>query len=644
VPFSFLEESDLKDFVHDSDEWMRPFLQPIPELERLGRGRPGRIPKGKPRVTDGTLAGVRRETPKRIIQQLPTGKVTIKKFPELEAYANAILTDEILLNANSGGTPYAKAKKGIKDTITAGMSAAYCFFNRRGERFYADFRRIYYGDIGLEKGKTSEFDSNVMKMTAWYTPMDIKAIIYWQTQLQKMAGERKEKYESEWDLNLLAQLLDAGLDDKDDQHKTPEERNNADGKPGYIKIEHCFQIGTGAMFYGYSPKLDICVKKSTNKDPRGIIPIHLLVPDEDDANPMGESLLAISAGKQNLLDFDMQMYQYSQGLQYSPPVKKFGNVATTSIRLVPDAVIDMGGPESSGNDIQVIDIGNRAQANFSNNYGLIKSQILNEIGSTSDTSISSTSGNPGFSKTDAGVNALQARMNVFENDLRKSTEAWLGRIFETCLNIHFAESKGQKAIEFQDTTVKRLKLNPNDEYTMDYDQEFGPIKFTTKAGTTETSDSGQENEQIVSLLDVTSKYGGLRQDRQMALVNQYISNTGVDDAEDLQYSDDEIEQAKQMAVSQQQAEAAQAQMATEQAMNPQQPVQPAQLPPTATLPDIQMPPSQNMPQQGLSDDEAQTVQLLSSRGYADEQIADAITMLREGYDDNQILQALGAPA
>lgn len=624
---------------------MRPFFQPLAEYERLGRGLPGKIPKGKPRVTDGTLAGARREAPKRIIQQLPTGKVTIKKFPELEPYVNAVLTDEILLNANSSGTPYSKSKKAIKDTFTSGMSAAYVFYNRRGDKFFADFRRVYYKDIGFEKGKTSEFDSNVMKMTGWYTKLDIKAIIYWQKQLEKMAKERGEKFYPEWDLKILAQLLDEGLEEKDDEHKTEEEKKKSEGSTGYIKIEHIFQVGVGAKFYGYSPKLGKAVKRCETKDPRGIIPIHLLVPEEDDANPLGEALLSISAGKQNLLDFDMQMYQYNRGLLLSPPVKKWGNVPTSAIKLVPDAVIDMGGLKTAGNDIETVDINNSAISDYRNNSSYIKTQIYNELGSTSDSSISASVGAVGYSKTDRGVAAQENKLGTSDNDLRKVTEQWLGRIFETQLNIHFAESQGMKELELQKATIKRLKLE--EPYVMDYSQDLGPIKFTVDAGTTEASDSKQENEELVGLLDITSKYGGLRADRQMAIVNQVIKNSGVDDAEDLTYTDEEIEQAKQVAEIQAKAEldaALNPQPAMPAPMGVQDPAMAGQMPPEQGMPELPMsvePQSQNMPApQQLTPDEEETIMALKQRGLPDEDIATALTMLRNDYPDEQIAQVL----
>jgi hypothetical protein len=630
VAFSFIDEKNIKDFVTESDDYMRPFYKDLAEYERIGHGKPGRVPKGKPTLTDGVGAAIKRETPKRIIQQVPTGKVSIKKCPELEPYVNGVLTDEILLNANSGGTPYSKSKKGIKDTITSGASFAYCFYNRRGDWFGADFKRVAVRDIGFEKGKTTEFDSNVMKMSGWYTKMDLKALIHYGKNLEKSAKSRGETSEFGWYLKFLAQLLDENPDGKPDENKTAAEKAQNDGIPGFYRIDHVFQIGKGATFYAYSPRLDKVVKKTVSKDPRGIIPIHGMVPEEDDASPLGEALIAISAGKINLLDFDMQMYQYNRGALLEPPVKKWGNVPTSAIKLVPGAVIDMGGNKQSGNDIETVDINNSAITDYRNNSSYIKTQIYNEQGASSDSSISASVGAVGFSKTDRGVAQQEAKLGISDNDLRKCYESWFGRVCETMLNLHFAESKGKRELELKKETVKRLRLDP-EKLTMDYDKDYGPIAFTVDASTSEASDSKQENEQLVGLLEITQKYGGLRPDRQMAIVNQVIKNSGVDDAENLTYTDEEIEQAKQLALNPPPPAPAEPPMPA----MPPMPVEGEVMPPQE-----QMPVPEEQPQQGLTDEEMATIQQLQERGTDPETIATIITMLRSDYPDEAIAAVL----
>lgn len=476
---------------------MRGYYRHIPELQRLTRGRPGKVPKGKPRVTDGTLAGIRRETPKQIIQQLPSGRVIIHGNEEKEDYANAILTDIILPNANAGGTPYSKAKRAVKSTIDVGSAWAYCFFNRRGSILHADYRLIYYRDILFEKGKVSEFDTNYIPMIEWMTKGDIEAII-WQEQ-------QRVHTNTEWDLKSLQELLDKGPSGKDENNKSPEEKMAGNNNDGFFKLVKFFQTGVGATFYTYAPTIDKVVHTHVSKDPRGIMPVHGLVPEEDDDNPLGEPLAAISAGKQNLLDFDMQMYQYGQGMGYSPATKLWGNTPEGRIKIAPDAVIKMNGTKAT-DDFETVNISNQATANFSNNYGLLRGQILNEIGGTGDTT---TSGDTGMtsSKTPQGVKASINKLSVSNNDLRLSYELWQGRVYETLLNIQFAESKGTKELELESDTLKRLKLDK--QPTFDYDKDYGKIKFTVNASSSrKMSDDEmvQNMQQVLPLMTLQNVY------------------------------------------------------------------------------------------------------------------------------------------
>jgi hypothetical protein len=564
VAYNFLDSKTLGDALEQSEEYMKPFYDPLAELERITRGKPGKVPDGKPKITEGTLAGIRRETPKQIIQQLPTGKVVYKQDPTLGSLMSGTLTDIILPNANSGGTPYAKSKNAIKDTISTGASFAYCFFNRTGDLFHADFRRIYARDIYFEKGKVSEFDSNYMFMIGWYTESDLKAIIYWQKELKKSAEKRGEQFDSRWNLKTLQTLLDKGAQKKDDQNKSPEEKLAGD-VAGYFKIAHALQTGIGGTFYSYAPTIEENVAEWTNPDPRGIIPLHGLVPEEDYANPLGEPLAAISAGKQNLLDFDLQMYQYGQGMQYSPTLQKWGDTPMHKVKIQPDHVIEMNGNPQT-DMVKVLDINNQAVANFANNYGLLKSGILNETGRTASTDVSGASGNPGFSKTDRGVANLQARLSISDNDLRKSYELWFGRVCETMLNLHYAESQGEKVLELEPETIKRLKL-PGDP-KMDYSQEFAKIKFTIDASSSQAADNEKETATLDSLMERKTKLPN-PDDKDMLMYNQIVKNSGVDDSEKLLYTEDEIQKAQvytqQLRQLQMQAALSQAQAA----LNPQ---------------------------------------------------------------------------
>jgi hypothetical protein len=637
MTFSYLDPSKLKTAIDDSEGFMKPFYEPLPELERISRARPGRVPKGKPRITDGTSAAITRETPKNVIQQLPTGKVTVKNFPDIEKYVNATLTDQILPNANSGGTPYAKSKTAIKDLFRNGASIAYVFYGERNGKFGADYRRVYVKDVLFDKGKVSEFDSNRMFMVAWYTKSDLEAI--------KAQQEKLQQADREWKLDVLTELIEGAADGKTSDNQSEQDKKFTQEDNGYIKLYHCFQIGVGATFYTYSRKLDKVAKEWVNKDPRGVIPLHVLVAEEDYANPLGEPLLEISAGKQNLLDFDMQMYQYGRGMQYSPTLMKWGPINSRSVKMQPDGIINMGPVGQS--DIKALNIDNSAIASFGNNYGLIKSQILNETGRTAGATVSAESGDPQSSKTAAGVKDNQNRLGISDNDLRKVYELWQGRIYETMLNLEFAHGKGKKELDLKMETIKQLKLQREDTVTIDYDKDMGPISFSVDASSSQAADNEKESERLLSVLEVKAKFGvPEKPSKQMALLNQVIQNSGVDDPERLLYSDEEMEaadaeydQQKQMAQQAAQQQQAMAEQQAAMAGQAQAPVsQPGeeQVPPEAGQP-VEETPAEP---QGLDEEEAQLVEGLQERGAPDEVIAGIVQVMRNGGSEEDVAKLI----
>lgn len=610
MAYNYLDPKHLKDALHDSEQYMEPFYEPLAELERITRGKPGRVAPGKPKVTTGKLASIRRELSKQVVQQLPTGRVTLRDSPDFEDYASAILTDIILPNANSGGTPYAKSKNAIKDVFSIGSSWAHPFYNRRGELSHADFRRVYVKDILFEKGKVSEFDSNYMWMIGWYTETDLKAIIYWQQQLKRRAEERGDAYEDKWNLKALQELIDSGAKPKNDDSKSEAERKLSQDT-GYFRIAHAFQIGKEATFYSYAPAIDKVVKECKTTDPRGIIPLHGLVPEEDYANPIGEAIAAVSVPKQNLADFDMQNYQYHQGLGTDPAVKLWGSTPAGRVQLKPGHIIKMNGTPAT-DDFQVVDIRNQAIQNFSNNYALLASEIMEETGFIGGSNVSAEAGNPTMSKTQAGVKQTDRRTGLSLNDLQKQHEQWLGRIYETMLVLQLSESHGEKQLELSHATMQRLKLK--DKPTFDYDRDYGPVQFEVQAGTEQAADNEAENEKLVSLLELKLKHGAQPDSKYMRLFNQIVQNAGVDDPENIQYTDDEIELATEMEAAARQQQQVQLQAAN----NPQpQPQQPSPALPVAPLPSIE-------------EDRALAMQQLIDNGLAPEQADLALQAVDRG--------------
>lgn len=436
---------------------MQQFFNPLDEFERLARNRPHPqvIAAKLPTVTDGTLAGIVQAQPRRIIQQLPTGRITSVAQPDLAPYVDFIWRNYIIPNARTSGDVLQKSWGVVQCGLVYGSQPTYAFFTRNGDYYGVDFTLPYIKDVFPEVGKLYANDSKYMFMRSWWTESQIRQLIDKEEKLVARSKARKEKdaYTSNWNLALLKKLLDFKKV-KPQQAMTPAEREQQGTRAIYIELIHVFQEGIGAKFYTWSPDLKKTVRTRTNRDPRGRIPISYYYSNIDRSNPLGRGVMELSGAMQNLLDSEVQAYQLMQKIMLNPPLKKWGvGINKTTIKWSPNAVWDMGSDANA--KLDPVEVNTQAIANFATNYGLMKSQIMNLTGNQ-DTSVSAQSGNPNFSKTQAGVQVQQLRLNIDDNFQRKQFETWFEANAETMLNIHFAESSGSKEIELTEDFIDQL--------------------------------------------------------------------------------------------------------------------------------------------------------------------------------------------
>ena len=551
MSIEYIKQEDLYKTYSDAKTFMIPLFEPFDEFERIARNKPHPgIAKNLPKVTDGTLAALIQEQPKRIIQQIPTGKV--KSDSEwMDIIAGWVLEHEILPNANQVAALIQKSWALTSKCLTYGSQPAFVQFINRGEYFGTDFTLPYIKDVFLEPGKLSDRDSNVIFLRSWWTKSQVEAVIQKEKMLSSSAKKRGEDYESGWDIAKLEKLKDMS-GQKDQNSMTPNEKNKQ-LNAGFIEIVHCFQRGIGNMFYSFSPHLgdkDNVIRTKKNKDPRGQIPIHFMYANVDLSNPLGRGPVELSGGMQNLLDSQVQSFQYMQALLMNPPIEKRGNFSKSTIKYAPAEIWDMGTDPNAS--VTPVKLSTEAVTSFPNNYGLIKSQILNLNSGGTDNAISATVGDPQSSKTPQGVEAQQARLGVSDNYMRKQFEDCFQEIMETAINLYFAERSGIQLVTLDDDTAVKLRkvapeaINDKNEVQIDFDSETEKLKFEVDASTSSLKDDAAERDRLVELLDLSSKYpqlGALMgEDGTKELINRIIVKSGVEDPEKIMPSGEKDQQ------------------------------------------------------------------------------------------------------
>lgn len=634
--FSFLTPENIFSRYQAAKRYTELLTEPFPEFDRIARNKPhDGIDPRYPKTTDGTTASILRKTPKRVIQQLPTG--VIKSDDEnawLPIVAQFIYTNKILKYANDEYDLIQKCWTVVEKGLTFGAAGTYTPFLNKDGYFSPDLTIPYWGDIFLQKGKKSGYSCSYVFMRAWWQKEDVEELIDRETQLAKSAKERGEKYDSSWDIKALKDILDADtLKDQKAKPATDEERAT---NPSGIELVTGFQKGVGATFFTFNPSKKVIVRKKKNKDPRGKIPIDWMYGDVDGNNPLGRGIVELIGGLQNLIDSDMQMYQYNRALMLAPPVIKRGNFNKNKIVYEPNRIIDVGTDPNA--DIIPLKIDTSAVTNYPQLYGLQKSQLLNLVTSP-DTSISSDIGNPGFSKTPEGLKQNAASISVDDNHVRKMFEKWFENWSENAVNLYFAERTGIEELQLDKDTANKLRklategyfdeaqLSEDNKIRIDYDTATPALQFCVDASTSKMKDDSESLQSLIGLLETLEGNQLLQQvvmqypEKIVGAWNSIVSSSGVEDPENLSIDIEEFKQKlEQQQIVEQEAVEAQTMQAEQQAQLPQE-----------------------IPQEAhqLSPEDEQVIMQLQSLGFGEDQIGQAVTLLNQGASSQEVMAQLG---
>lgn len=654
---------------------MKSFLDLVDEQERIARNQPlPGLDKAYPKVTDGTTSSIIQKTPRRIVQQLPTGQVKSITNDWLSVVASFILLERIIPNANEQNALIDKCWRMIKTALAHGAAHSSAPFVNRGDYFGTDMTVHYIKNVKFEAGKLSDLDANCDFIEGFFQTADIDAIIAKENllkksvkdrqKLQKANGEEVEPaYESTWDLEALEEIKKLVTIMTDDEVSKNRQNHNGDMTKSGVKLVTALQRGVGAIQYTFHPSTQRIVRRKENKDPRGEPNLQTMYFETDGISPLGRGIVEQVGSLQNLMDAEMQMYQYNRALMLNPPIEKRGNYNKSTLRFAPNAIWDLG--SDSNNSATPAKIDSTAIANFPQNYGLMKSQLLN-LTASPDTSISAEVGNPGFGKTPAAINTQQATVSVDDNYIRKQFESWFERWCETAINLYFAERTGVEELQLDEATAQKLrkleeqgKLEPgfvseDNKIQIDYDDATDALKFEVDASTSNMKSDAQQLEALDGIMGRIEQSPLLQQlippEKVLGIHNAIIANSAVENPEELSIDIEEFKaQQEQQAQMQQEQMAAMQQAAAAPMEQGPMPNDPQILPPQEELPpetpqeqmqdpSIEMPNEQQEYQ--LNEDDLAFISALQDMGYSDEKIQQALAMDQMGVPNEEIIQVL----
>ena len=621
----FLTDKNFWNKYHEAVDWTKQWTGNFDEFMRIARNEtePGTPPEYA-RVSDGTTAALIQKTPKRVIQQLPTGIVTSDDDNDwLPIVAEFILLNKIIPYANAEYDLIQKFWSTLENGQIIGGQAIYTPFLKHGNEFTTDATLVYWGDIFFQPGKKSFYDCDYFFIRSWWQPETIDQIITADKERAKEAKKNGEEYVSTWDIEALRKAKKYITSKEDDAKTRSEEKSGVDANG--IEVIMGFQKGVGAMFYTgcTTGKEGTIIRRKKNKDPRGLPPVDYFYCDVDGSNPFGRSKIEIVGGMQNMIDADMRAYKFNRALGLAPPVLVYGNVDTSQAIYEANALVEMG--DDQRNRIEPLSVDTSAIANYPNIYALNKTQLYALFNSGGDTTVSAEVGNPGFGKTPTALKQQKEMMSVDDNYTRKNFESFFENWAETAVNVYFAEREGIEVLQLNKKTADRLRrlaeegklgkdfVSDDDKIKIDYSEATPALHFRVDASTSKLNGQSEQLEALQLLLQIAatpSLTQIIPQEKLASCWNKIVTNSGVEDPEDLmvdptQLSDISQDEGKQIVADELIQEA------------------------------------QDTQEEESADPEVQNiVSVFRAHGVPDNLIADAIKAVREGASPEQVVNQL----
>jgi hypothetical protein len=453
----YLSKDELKDAYTEAEKKALDWYKPFDEYERIANNKLSKkLGKNMPRVNDGSLAASLIETPMLVLPSMQPGKFISQqsKQPWLNEVANIIWKTKIVPNANTQATFFDKEQIALYRALKYGAQPRYNFFVSNERYTGSDWSLPYIRNIKLEPGKFSVDDCDYVFLDIYFTKHQLKNIIEQQKDEIKRAKKEGRQPDTSWDVKALQDLADMGMTSKEMEEQNINEREKQISASG-IKVTACFQRGIGAPFYMFSKHLPegTCIRTWKNPDPTGDLPITMQYCYETLESPIGIGRVELAGPTQNVLDYMTQAHVLATQIGLQPPKKLKGSIDQTSLNsltFTPDALWQVGQAE-----VDVVNTATSVYSQFPANFGLYKAQLQNLQGRT-DGSISSESGDPGFSKTQAGVKMQESRTNAQDNYLRNKADTAAAKMAEKMMNVHMANMQGADILDIAEDDLERL--------------------------------------------------------------------------------------------------------------------------------------------------------------------------------------------
>lgn len=406
-------------------------------LEKLADGEVISPKADLPNISSGETAGLVRRIARNLVQNTPNVDV-VSKFDDDSVrgiFSRHVLTSKIIGSDRYSNDMQQNLFSSTKTSLTLGFACVIPVLLQDAKNgWYIKYDAIHYRDVFPENGCKDIRDATTVYIRRYLTKGEAVQLIR-----DEAPG---------WDVAALKLMIQNRPPAREQQSVDRQTKKHHQIPDGYEIITRYSSNGENFLTFAGNTKVLLRIEK--NKHPLKQHPVHFLVLEKDDQQPLGKSQVELLIGRQ---DFQDLMLNGAMKLWYrniNPSIIGYGTVNSIP-NLSPGKYTQISNPNAKVEPFEV-------NTQTLMQYGSISEQNLGSMVSligAADQQMAMQS-NAGMSATPQGVEAQQAMVDITTNNYQKAIESFFSHYCSYALTIFFQELRSVKKVE--PSAEARIKL------------------------------------------------------------------------------------------------------------------------------------------------------------------------------------------
>ncbi len=396
-------------------------------------------------VSSGDMAGIVRRTARNIVQNTPNVEV-ISEFDDDSV--EGIFTRHMLLSKIIGTDTYSNDMQqnlfaSTMGSYTRGFDCVIPVLLQDAQGgWYIKYDSIHYRDVFPEDGAKDVRQAHRVYVRRYLTKSDVHTLI-----MDETAG---------WDIAALKTIMQENPPVRRHESASHAQQKQGQLPEGYEIVTLYTDSGDPFLTFDVRHKLLLRIEK--NLHPKKWHPVHFLVLEKDDQQPLGKSMVELGIGRQEfqdlLLNGAMKMWYWG----INPTL--IGRGVNTTPMLAPGKFVNLSNPNAV---IEPMEVSTQTLMSFGQISQQNQGAMISTVGAA-DQQMAAGAGN-GMSATPQGVEAQVSMVDITTNNYQKAVENFFSHYCSYALTVYFQELKSLKQVTpSAEARIKLLKAGfPTDK-------------------------------------------------------------------------------------------------------------------------------------------------------------------------------------